>query len=184
MAILFALVLIAIPLAMQLRGVGAAGMALSVAAINALMVFCLWLITALPPAIAQTVLRAITLSQTSDNSPYLDTYYVVANIGPVIMPGLLFGGIGLILWVLTRWNALVHQWLAKTLFWVLHLGVLAMPFVALLLSRQGMPRRYTDYTAASAMPNTINMILAGSAALAFLLMVTLMLWSVIARLRR
>lgn len=184
MAILFALVLIAIPLGLHFRGIGAAGMSLSVAAIYALMFFGLWLITALPPDIAQSLLRRITLSRTGADGPYLVTYYVIANVIPVIMPGLLFGGIGLILWVLTRWGALVHQWLAKTLFWVLHLCVLAMPFVTLLLARQGMPRRYIDYEDAMALPNTINLTLAGTAALALLLMIALMLWSVIARLRR
>lgn len=184
MAFVFALILIAVPLVLHRRGVGAAWLSLSVAALYALGAGAIALVLTLPAGGALGLLSSLTMVPRGIDRSYHDTYYIIANLERLTTPALLFGGVGFILWVLTRWDALVHQSLAKTLFWVLHLCVVAMPFVTLLLIRHGMPRRYIDYEEAMALPNTLNMILAGVAALAFLLIVALMLWSAIARLRR
>ncbi|MFT5743280.1 MAG: hypothetical protein ACI86S_001347 [Paracoccaceae bacterium] len=183
MVFIWIAVLLALPLGLHLRGIGAAGLSLSVAAIYGISLGVMLLLIALPPEFSQGLIRRVTLSRASTDGAYHDTRYVLANITGYSVPALLFGSIGLILWVLTRWNALAHQRIAKALFWALHLCVLAMPFVILLITRR-MPRRYIDYEEAMALPMAVNSALAGTAALAFLLMVALMLWSIVAKLAR
>ncbi|MEJ6477253.1 MAG: hypothetical protein QNL92_01080 [Octadecabacter sp.] len=184
MAFLFAAVLIAAPLALHLRGVGAAGLSLTVSAIYGLTVGVIAALLSIHAGSGLDLLARLTMVPQGIDRSYLDTYYVAANLKFLAKPALLFGSIGLILWVLTRWQALRYQRIAKALFWVLHLCVLAMPFVVLLITRHAMPRRYIDYEEAMALPMAVNSALAGTAALAFLLMVALMLWSIVAKLAR
>lgn len=184
MLILWLGIMLAVPVWLHWRGTGAAGLSLGVAAIYGLIAAGVWLVTILPPDAAQMVLRTVTLADQDADGSYHDTYYVVANGMVLFTPALLFGGIGFILWVLTRWDALRHQRIAKTLFWVLHLSVLGLPLVDAIFVRRGMPRRFIDYEEAMALPIAIQSTLAGVAAATFLTIVALMLWSAIARLRR
>ena len=127
----------------------------------------------------------IVLSQVREAEPaYHDTYYVVSHGHFLVNIGIAMAVFGGITWVQTRFGAMRYPTQTKILFWILHIALIGSTSLqgalAFILPK---PRRYIDYPE---FMETYALISAWSGFLsqtALLGLVSLLIWSIIAKWR-
>ena len=116
--------LIVVPLALHLRGATVVNLALSSVVLYPIGVFVAWQV--LGP---DGGLMSAPPSKPASGVPYSDTYVFVANFAVLGWIMGLFALIALVFWALSRWGATLPHDRLKTLFWLLHIAIIALPFV-------------------------------------------------------
>ena len=127
----------------------------------------------------------IVLSQVRETEPaYHDTYYVVSHGHFLVNIGIAMAVFGGITWVQTRFGAMRYPTLTKILFWILHIALIgSTSFQGALAFILPKPRRYIDYPE---FMETYVLISAWSGFLsqtALLGLLSLLIWSIIAKWR-
>ncbi|MBU2993876.1 hypothetical protein Q4555_11415 [Octadecabacter sp. 1_MG-2023] len=139
------IVLIGVPLFLHVRGKTVVALSLSVVLMYLLAILAA-LSTAVLTAIADLFISMIRPPTVTKSDFYDDTYFVAGNAEQLLAPMLIFMAIALVFWLLARWGAPLPHDALKTLFWMLHITVLALPFAAAAMMSAGMPRSYLEDT--------------------------------------
>jgi len=99
----------------------------------------------------------IVLSQAGIDRAYHDTYYVVAHFHYVMSLGAVFCIFaGIYYWIGKMTGRQYPEWAGKVHFWTMFIGANLTFFPQHFLGRQGMPRRYIDYSEAFALWNEVS----------------------------
>ena len=99
----------------------------------------------------------VVLSQASLDRVYHDTYYVVAHFHYVMSIGAVFAIFAGIYFYFPKFTGkIIPEWIGKTHFWTMFIGVNLTFFPQHFLGRQGMPRRYIDYPEAFALWHSVS----------------------------
>jgi heme/copper-type cytochrome/quinol oxidase subunit 1 len=111
-----------------------------------------------------------------------DTYYVV-NPGHVSMSlGIIMAIVAAVTWLQTRLGAMLYPRITKTLFWILHLGLLgASSFSVILTAFITPPRRYIEYSEYLEAFNLVSTWASIASTIAGLGLICMLIWSVIFR---
>ncbi len=117
----------------------------------------------------------IVLSQAGVDRAYHDTYYVVAHFHYVMSLGAVFGIFAGIYFYLPKMSGkMMPEWVGHTHFWMMFIGANITFFPQHFLGRQGMPRRYIDYSEAFALWNWVSSIGAFLAFASFLFFIVML----------
>ena len=172
-SVVFLACLILAPLVVHIRGWKPAALFFAVAAVYAAF-----------GAVSFAQIQ-IVLSQVQEAEPaYHDTYYVVSHGHFLVNIGIAMAVFGGITWVQTRFGAMRYPTLTKILFWILHIALIgSTSFQGALAFILPKPRRYIDYPE---FMETYVLISAWSGFLsqaALLGLLSLLIWSIIAKWR-
>ncbi|MCF2905502.1 hypothetical protein L0666_10915 [Octadecabacter sp. CECT 8868] len=139
------IVLVGVPLIIHVRGRTVVALSVSVAVLYLIAIIAVSS-TAVITAIADLFRTLIGPPYVSRSDYVEDTYFVAGNAEQLLAPMLVFMAIALAFWLLARWGAPLPHDTLKTLFWMLHITVLALPFAAAAMITAGMPRSYLEDT--------------------------------------
>lgn len=142
---------IALPLALHQRGATIVSLSSSIALSGATIIVAVTALLAieiLPLEIAGQILTTISLSGSSNNITYQDTYYIVANLAPALSTVAVFGTIAGVFWGLDRWKVPLPHRLLKQLFCLLVFCGVAAAIAREYFISLGMPRQYNGYDSA------------------------------------
>ena len=175
-------VLVLTPLVVHLRGGSIVSLSLSVAAIYGAGFLVLRLLILLPGSHVWIARHLVPASRT-DLTTLHDTYFVAPDLSVLLIIAACFGGIALVFWALARWQAPLAFDVLRTLFWLFHSAILALPIAAATFLSAGMPADYLDgssgvsvFVITNGIVNMLILISLGGFTLAAL-------WAVIKRLR-
>lgn len=168
----YALLLIALPLAAQIRGWPPFALFAAAALVHGAMAGWHW-----------AELARVKSLLAADTTPLHDTYYVVSPGGLSAGPAAVMAFFGLVTWLQDRLGAMRHPRITFVLFWTLHLAISATLLAPGLIWRVVPPRRYVDYPEAFQVMNSLSLAAALLGQLAVLCLLGLAVWSGIKRWR-